>query len=121
MFVSRDGAALFSGCKIFRPLGKDAVLRAGSGMARRFLDLFYQADGLKSGMHHPDGLLWIRTRERAHRVSPEKVPLRSVAPTVLEILGVPRPAYMTAASLMEPGPRVRTRPAGHGAYESSVR
>lgn len=99
MLVSRDGAALFSGCKIFRSLPPDAVLRAGSGRTAPFFDVFYQADGLKSGMHHPDGFLWIRTPQREHRVSPEKVPLRSVAPTVLEMFGVPRPTYMTAPSL----------------------
>lgn len=99
MLVSRDGAALFSGCKIFRSLPQDAVLRAASGRTMPFFDVFYQSDGLKSGMHHPDGFLWIRTPDRGHRVNREKVPLRSVAPTVLEMFGVPRPSYMSAPSL----------------------
>jgi hypothetical protein len=99
MLVTRDGAALFSGCKIFQPLPLGAVLRADSGRTVPFFDVFYQADGLKSGMHHPDGFLWIRTPRREHRVIREKVPLRSVAPTVLEMFGVPRPTYMTAPSL----------------------
>ena len=99
MLVSRDGTALFSGCKIFRSLPSDAVLRAGSGRAAPFFDVFYQSDGLKSGMHHPDGFLWIRKPQHEHRVSSEKVPLRSVAPTVLEMFGVAPPTYMTAPSL----------------------
>jgi len=99
MLVSRDGTALFSGCKIFRPVAPQAVLRAGSGRTAPFFEIFYQSDGLKSGMHHPDGFLWIRTPQHEHRVSSEKVPLRSVAPTVLEMFGVPRPTYMTAPSL----------------------
>jgi len=118
MLVSRDGATLFSGCKIFRPLAQEAVLRAGSGTATRFFDLFYQADGLKSGMHHPDGFLWIRTPEREHHVSAEKVPLRSVAPTVLEMFGVPCPTYMTAPSLSRsaaPSSDAPRRLAGAGA------
>lgn len=99
VLVSRDEAALFCGCQIFRTLPQDAVLRAVGGRAARFFDLFYQADGLKSGMHHPEGLLWIRTPQREHHVSRDKVPLRSVAPTVLEMFGVPCPGYMTAPSL----------------------
>ncbi len=99
MLVSRDGTALFSGCKIFRPVAPQAVLRAGSGRTAPFFAIFYQSDGLKSGMHHPDGFLWIRTPQHEHRVSAEKVPLRSVAPTVLEMFGVARPTYMTAPSL----------------------
>lgn len=100
MFVSRKGAGVFSGCQIFRPIAKDAALRGDPRTATAFFDLFYQADGLKSGMHHPDGFLWIRTPQRQHTVALEKVPLRSVAPTVLDSLQVPAPAYMTAPSLV---------------------
>jgi len=99
MLVSREGAAIFSGCKVYRPLAKEAVLRAGSDRAARFFDLFYQADGIKSGMHDPDGFLWIRAPERRHSVCEGKVPLRSVAPTVLARLGVARPSYMRAQVL----------------------
>jgi hypothetical protein len=99
MLLSREGPALFTGCKIFRPLAKDAVLRAGPNKARPFFDLFYQGDGIKSGMHHPDGFLWIRTPEREHTVRSQRVALRSVAPTVLEMFGVARPAYMSAPPL----------------------
>jgi hypothetical protein len=99
MLVTRDGAALFSGCKIYGPLPKEAVLRAGGDHAVPFFDIFYQGDGLKSGMHHPDGFLWIRTPARVHRVAPAKVPLRAVAPTVLGMFGIARPSYMTVPSL----------------------
>ncbi len=99
MLVSRDGAAVFTGCKIYRPLARDSVLRAGSGSTAPFFEIFYQGDGVKSGMHHPDGFLWIRTPGREHRVNSKKVPLRSVAPTVLEMFGISPPTYMTAPSL----------------------
>jgi hypothetical protein len=99
MLVSREGSAIFSGCKIYRPVMKDAVLHAGSGRAGPFFDLFYQGDGIKSGMHHPDGFLWIRGPDRVHRGSTEKVPLRAVAPTVLDLFGVTAPSYMTAQPL----------------------
>lgn len=99
MLVSREGSTIFSGCKIYRPLTKDALLHAGSGRAGPFFDLFYQGDGIKSGMHHPDGFLWIRGRDRGHQAFAQKVPLRSVAPTVLAMFGLTAPAYMTAPPL----------------------
>jgi hypothetical protein len=99
MLVSRDGPALFTGCKIFRPLPKDALLQASPGRARPFFELFYQGDGIKSGMHHPEGFLWIRTPQREHRARSQRVALRSVAPTVLEMFGVAPPAYMSAPPL----------------------
>jgi hypothetical protein len=45
-------------------------------------------------MHHPDGMLWIRTPARRHAVHAQHVPLATVAPTLLERCGVPRPSYM---------------------------
>jgi hypothetical protein len=95
--VSQDGAQLFGGCRIFGPLAVDAILDAGvSGSRGRFFDLFYQVEGLKSGMHHPDGMLWIRLPDRRHAVAREKVPLCSIAPTILRLLGVTPPESMTS-------------------------
>ena len=65
-----------------------------------FFQLFYRVDGLASGMHHPDGMLWIRTPARQHRVEPFKVPLVSVAPTLLEMFGIPKPDYMRGEPIM---------------------
>ena len=71
------------------------------GMARRpDFDVFYQADSLKSGIHHPDGLLWIRRPDRRHAVHAEKVPLVCVAPTVLRLLGLEPPASMRGEPLL---------------------
>jgi len=80
----------------------DEVLEvAGTGRTAKFLDVFYGVDTKKSGMHHPDGLLWIRRPDRRHTVRPERVPLRAVAPTILSILGLPKPASMSAEPLPE--------------------
>lgn len=62
------------------------------------------AEGLKSGYHHPDGLLWARQPDRAHAVHEGKVPLRSLAPAVLEMLDVPQPDFMTWASFLHARP-----------------
>ena len=95
--VERNGAGLFVGCRIYEPLSADASLSvAGHDGKTRFFDLFYKIDGVKSGMHHPDGMLWIRTPLRQHAVHAEHVPLAAVAPTILEHFGLQRPPYMSA-------------------------
>jgi predicted AlkP superfamily phosphohydrolase/phosphomutase len=73
----------------------------------RFSELFYRLEGLKSGMHHPDGLFWVRTPAREGVAHPEKIPLISVAPTLLATLSVPAPRSMpgTPVSLHAPSKR----------------
>jgi len=96
--VERNGAGLFVGCRIYQPVAAGALLTlAGSEHEMPFLDVFYQVDGVKSGMHHPDGMLWIRTPARRHAVHARHVPLAAVAPTILEHFGVKPPSYMSAA------------------------
>jgi hypothetical protein len=97
IYTRRDGNDLFAGCNIFHQLPSDAVLSIDSS-SLPFFDLFYQADSLKSGMHHPDGIFWVRTPARQHRVVKEKVSLLSVAPTVLKLMGLkPHPQMIKPA------------------------
>jgi hypothetical protein len=105
MEVRREGdRTVFAGCTIYREVRPDARLVAVDGDESPFHDLFYAADTVKSGMHHPEGALWIRTPSRAHRVREDRVPLRSVAPTLLRLLGLVPPDYMSAPSLDLPVP-----------------
>lgn len=95
MMVRRNGAELFVGCCIFTELPGDArVISASDGSGFDFHDLFYLVDGTKSGAHHPDGILWIRTPDRTHEVASAKISLRQVAPTILSLLNVQRPEFM---------------------------
>jgi predicted AlkP superfamily phosphohydrolase/phosphomutase len=77
------------------------MLRAGEngGKAQRFEELFYRSEGLKSGMHHRDGILWIRTPELRHTVHAEKVPLERIAPMILDMFSLARPPSMAADPL----------------------
>lgn len=101
-----NGAEVFGGCCIFEVVDPAAQLQvAGTNRRARFLDVFYGVDTKKSGMHHPDGILWIRTPNRRHAVRDGHVPLRCVAPTLLSLLGLPRPASMTGDVLPELQPR----------------
>jgi hypothetical protein len=100
--VTQQGARLVCGCAIITQVPPDAMLESATGSRVRFLDVFYQAGGLKSGMHHPDGMLWIRLADRSHSVAQERVPLTAVAPTILRLLGMAPADSMKAAALLSP-------------------
>jgi hypothetical protein len=100
MHVHQDGGEISAGCIIHDHVPREALLHAeGGARARKFFELFYQADGLKSGMHHSDGILWIRYPNRQHAVHAQSVPLTSIAPTVLRNLSVPHPSHMQGVPL----------------------
>jgi hypothetical protein len=94
-----DGHAVFGGVTVFDAIADDAVVTDGDGKTALFYELFYQSETVKSGMHHPDGALWIRTPRREHHVEDERVPLRAIAPTMVRMLGLDVPAFMTAEPL----------------------
>lgn len=90
--VQREGTRLHAGCIVVVKPPEDARMSvADTDRSAKFYDLFYEATGLKSGMHHPDGILWIRTPERTHFEVDRKVSLREIAPTLLALCGVSVP------------------------------
>jgi hypothetical protein len=100
-FAKRDGCKVFASCCIRRALPDDATLRVeNSDRSVSFFDMLYSVGGGKSGMHHPDGILWIRHPARTHKVHQERVSLLSVAPTILDLLGIDKPEYMKGESLL---------------------
>jgi hypothetical protein len=109
MQVERRDTNVFSGCIIYSQLEHDAVLEGGSnGKSTPFFRLFYQVESLKSGMHHPDGILWMRVPGSRPSVSREKVSLRDVPPTILSMFGIEKPQYMTGKVLAVAAPAGRT-------------
>jgi hypothetical protein len=99
-FAKRDGCGVFASCSIHHALSDDATLRVeNSGRSIPFFDMLYAVGGGKSGMHHPDGMLWIRHPARTHKVHQQRVPLLSVAPTILDLLAIDKPEYMKGVSL----------------------
>jgi hypothetical protein len=100
MATRREGNSVFAACAIKTAIEAAAVLRVeGSNRSMPFFEMFYTIEGVKSGMHHPDGMLWIRDPRRPHIVRQGKVGLTSIAPTILDILGVAKPEYMKGQSL----------------------
>jgi len=70
----------------------DAVVTLPGGKHERFDALFYRIHSIRSGAHHPDGCFWVQSS--APRRVEEKIPLTSVAPTILRLFGVDAPTYM---------------------------
>lgn len=99
--IRSSGNEVFAGCRIFRTLSTDAMLTGLEGKAVPFSRYLYKADITKSGMHHPDGILWIRTPTRKHSVHEPKVSLRAVAPSLLHLLGLPKLETMSGEILPE--------------------
>ncbi|MGH2952418.1 MAG: hypothetical protein ACRDK9_00150 [Solirubrobacterales bacterium] len=95
MGAERTQNKIKSGCRIWEKVEPEAMLTVdGNGRSVPFFDLFYKIDLMKSGEHHPDGMMWIRAPGRRHSLRAEKVPLVSVAPTILEMFDAAAPAYM---------------------------
>jgi hypothetical protein len=83
------------GCGIFEALPPEArVRRADTDMSAAFFELFYRIEGLKSGMHHPEGMLWIRRPGGVPGKSGEQLALETIAPTVLSWFKLEPPAGM---------------------------
>jgi hypothetical protein len=78
-----------------------SLIHEPSGSRVPFFDIFYSMDVVKSGFHHPDGMLWVRFPDRRHAVHEEKVSLRSIASAMLSLFDVPRPDFMTCDSFLE--------------------
>lgn len=109
MLVERKGSSVFTGCCRFEQLSHEAVLEAGPGGRQLpFFRLFYQVEGRKSGMHHPDGILWVRAAGLEPGEDGEKVPLRNLAPTILALCGMDKPAYMSGEPVLAEGLGLRT-------------
>jgi hypothetical protein len=98
MAVKRDGHNVFAGCRVTERDALDRpILRRSDGDRRRFGDLFYMIHTMRSGRHHPDGVLWVRTGQ--HAVFKERIPLTDIAPTILAHFGVKPPEHMGGKSL----------------------
>jgi hypothetical protein len=98
MVVKREGTGVFAGCRLNDTAVLDRpVTRRSDGARERFGDLFYMIHTMRSGRHHPDGVLWFRTGR--HRVVADRVPLTDVAPTVLAHFGVASPVTMRGRPL----------------------
>jgi hypothetical protein len=96
--AERKGNALLVQCRCTGDVAAGVAIssEADEGFSVPFAEVFYRMEAVKSGRHHPAGILWVRRPDRRHKVLGEKVSLRSIAPTMLRTLGLPVPAHMKA-------------------------
>ena len=99
MLARAEGNGVFGGCTIFDRVPSDSMIVNSKGVVRRFDELFYNCKLVKSGMHHPAGILWISMPARTSCIHQEPVSLRTVAPTILSLLGYPVPDFMELPAL----------------------
>lgn len=86
-FMDTDPDALYFGNRIRIEVPEQAQVSLDGEQSRRFFDLFYKIDAIKSGCHHPDGVLWFKTG--TPKVYNDKVSILDVLPTILNTLEVP--------------------------------
>jgi hypothetical protein len=109
LHVDHNGKELFVGCRIYKNVDDDLPLESTkTKQTTRFFDHFYKIEGMKSGMHHPDGMLWVRTPSHRHAVHSDKLPLERVAPMILDMFSVARP------------PTMRSRANGEGTHGAAA-
>ena len=96
---------VFAWCPISARIDADerVSIEGEAGRGERFFSLFFKVEGIKSGMHHPDGLFWIRRPTAEHRVHEAPRPLDVVAPTLLAELGIDPSTAMRQDRLPMPG------------------
>jgi hypothetical protein len=100
LLLHKSGTVINAKCKLHHKLPMSASLSSnGRRETVPFFEIFYQHGDMKSGMHNPEGMLWIRMPEKRHRLHLGKVPLASLAPTILELLSLPRPTHMAVLPL----------------------
>ena len=101
MKIVKEGNSVFSGFQLRNKILPDTKLVSGV-TSTPFKEIFYEIEGLKSGMHHPEGMLWLRDAQFPPAKYERRVPLEAVAPTILDLLSVPVPQHMHSASLLHP-------------------
>lgn len=78
---------LYFGCQLSTKISGDAPMTSRlTGDSWRFGEIFYQIEAIKSGRHHPSGLLWIQTGR--HRRVEQPVSILDIYPTLLDLHGV---------------------------------
>ena len=107
MRVRREGGQLYCGCALIALPPTGVAIRGASGASQPFDACFYPLETIKSGGHHPDGLLWIKTPGVSPQVIDRKVSLEEIGPTLAYLCGLPPEGVFPRPAM--------TEVSGHGA------
>ena len=88
--VRRASCDIYAGCVVYSdPQAKALVSSTLHNRTQPFRELFYPINaGIKSGMHHRDGILWMRVPGVPPGVIDRTISLEEIAPTILELCEV---------------------------------
>jgi hypothetical protein len=88
-FVTSEPRTLYFGNQVhtFVEQGSRILIADDHSRSFDFYELFYRIDEIKSGRHHPDGCLWIKTGN--HYCHEGKVSILDIMPTILAMYGLP--------------------------------
>lgn len=75
----------------------DGLVELPNGDSIEFSRLFQDTGVITSGMHDPNGLMWIRTPTPSSHVHSEPIPVTAIAPTILSVLGEQVASWMDDA------------------------
>ena len=102
MSARSEGIQVFAGCIVNNePMSSVRIASPRSNKRPRFGEAFIAVGGVKSGMHHRDGILWIRTPDRLHKIIDRKVSLTEIAPTVMALSGRNASTHFKSAPMPE--------------------
>lgn len=85
--VRHEGKDIFGGCRIAQPLQGTETITIGETSVP-FSEVFYLADNLKSGCHHPHGIFWVSKAGRSHNKVDTLLPLEQSTALILQELGI---------------------------------
>ncbi|GGB75513.1 hypothetical protein [Blastomonas aquatica] len=101
MWAAPIGLKVDAGCKLSSDPGPSLVRNRSSNTLLPFSELFYPLDALRSGMHSPDGLFWVKAPGVRPSQLESPVSLQRVHPTITHLLGLTvapdRPASLISA------------------------
>ncbi|MBT0585675.1 alkaline phosphatase family protein [Alteromonas sp. SM 2104] len=84
-----EGKDVFGGCTVSHEVDMNTPLTI-DGKQVTFGELFYLADNIKSGMHHPHGVFWAYRPKRANTIASTPIPLESTMGMILNEFGISR-------------------------------
>ena len=99
LFVKLEDCKIVVTCRPNRDASLvDKPIRRSDGFQTRYGEFVHVMEGSASGSHRREGALWIR--DGHHQIVDGQVPLTDIAPTLLELCGVTKPAHMPGSSLL---------------------
>ena len=94
----RSGGELQFKCRLHGHVDEEQWVRSGTGETVKFGELFYTLDVITSGMHHRDGVFWLRIPGMAGRTFDDRLPITRISDILRESLDIDVPVPHTESA-----------------------